>query len=453
MKVAGLKKIFTNRIIEDQPLPEMPVHTHDGQNSPLLAPDSIDTLQLKTNAVNTDSIADQAVGSGQLIPSAILTEHLNALAVTEEKLAAAAVATTKIKDGAVNAQKLIQSEAVITLSAQIADATILTAHIGTGVIVNAHLANAIISTAKIVDAAINTAKIADLAVSSAKIGLAEVKNGNIENLAVTTAKIDDLSVLWAKIGNAQVGNSKMMNAAISSAKIQDAAITTAKLGIAVVDNANIANLAVTNAKINDLNASKVTTGQMSADRVYGGTGYFDSVNILMSGLEALNVAGNINKTGTSNFAINHPLKVGHRLIYTGIEAAEVLLIARGTARLKKGEKKITLPDHFQAVSDPRNVTAHVTPREPSNGLYIQEATKEHILVKENNGSSNASFDYFVYTVRLGYFDFDFEPEGELLIESEESSKGAFKQKYDLKRALEREGKKVLIRDKEIVIDK
>src|SRR3989344_2122402 len=223
MKIAGLKKVFTDEVVEDFPLPEVPPHTHDGQNSQLLAPDSVDTVQIRSGAVTTDIIADEAVGSTKLIPESVLTEHLEMLAVTEDKLAAAAVATAKIKNGAVTASKLIQTEAVITVSAQIDDATIISAHIGTGVIQNAHLGNAIVTNAKIVDATIQsakigdaqitTAKIADANITSAKIGLAEVKNANIENLAVTAAKIQDATITNAKIANATIDNAKIANVA------------------------------------------------------------------------------------------------------------------------------------------------------------------------------------------------------------------------------------------------
>ena len=213
MKVAGIRKVFTDEVVEDFPLPEVPPHTHDGQNSQLLAPDSVDTLQIKSKAVTTDILGDQAVSSTKLIPASVLTQHLNALAVTEDKLAAASVATSKIKNGAVNASKLVQTEAVITVAAQIEDATIISAHIGTGVIQNAHLSNAIVTNAKIVDATIQTAKIGDAQITNAKIGLAAVGNANIENLAVTNAKIANLAVDNAKIANLAIDNAKILNVA------------------------------------------------------------------------------------------------------------------------------------------------------------------------------------------------------------------------------------------------
>ncbi len=204
-----LQKIFGNQQVDDQPFPDIPPHTHDGENSSLLAPLSIDSLQIKAGAVDNIALADDSVNSDKIIDSAVLNQHINALAVTEQKLADAAVATAKIRNGAVNASKLIQSEAVVTLSAQIDAAVIIGAHIGTGVIQNAHLGNAIISSAKIVDGAIINAKIGDAQITSAKIGLAEVQNANIENMAVSAAKIQDLAVTNAKIANLAVDNAKI----------------------------------------------------------------------------------------------------------------------------------------------------------------------------------------------------------------------------------------------------
>jgi len=258
-----LKKIFGNQVVEDQPFPEIPAHTHDGQNSPMLAPQSIDSVQIKTGAVGELALADDSVTSDKIIDDAILTEHLNALSVTEQKLAAAAVATSKIKNGAVTATKLIQTEAVVTLSAQIAEAIIASAHIGTGVILNAHLGNAIVSTAKIQDLAVEWAKIGNLAVGNSKIMEEAVGTSKIQDLTVTTAKIDDLAVEWAKIGSLAVGNSKIMNEAVGTSKIQDLAVSAAKIDDLAVTEAKIADLAVTNAKISSLAAGKITAGQFN----------------------------------------------------------------------------------------------------------------------------------------------------------------------------------------------
>lgn len=395
-----IKKIFTDRVVEDQPFPEVAVHTHNGVDSVPLAPQSVGSTQLKENSVSDGNLMD--------------------LSVTEEKLAALAVATGKIKDDAITAAKVWKGGAVITLSAQMGEAVIGTAHIQDAAIINAKIGNLEVGNSKIMNAAISTAKIQDLAVTNAeianetitnsKIGLLEVGNSRIMNAAISTAKIQELAVGWAELANVSVGNSKIMNAAISTAKIQD--------------------LAVTDAEIGWLNAGKITTGSMSAERIYGGIAYLSSLNINMCGMEALNVAGNINKTGWSNFAIPHPLRKGRLLVYTAPEAAEVLLFHRGTDQLVNGERTVAFPTHFQAVSDPRKVTAYVTAREDCKGLFIREVDKTHMVVKESGGGvSNSAFDYFILTIREGAFDKDFEPEGEIIMPEKNETEESFKKRY------------------------
>jgi len=67
--------------------------------------------------------------------------------------------------------------------------------------------------------------------------------------------------------DASITNAKIGNLAVDSAKIADASISTAKIALLAVDTAQIASAAITNAKINDLNASKITAGTISADRI------------------------------------------------------------------------------------------------------------------------------------------------------------------------------------------
>ncbi len=332
------------------------------------------------NSVDSPALAPGSVSTVNIKPDAVDESKLMDLSVTEEKLAEAAVATQKIKDDAITAAKVWKGGSVITLSAQIAEAIILTAHIQ------------------------------DLAVKWAKIGNLEVGNSKIMDAAISNAKIQDLAVEWAQIAALAVGNSKIMDAAISTAKIQ--------------------NLAVTDAEVNDLNAAKISAGLMTADRIWGGSGYFDYIQVRECGTQAVNVAGNINKTGTCNFAIPHPLKPGKQLVYTGIESAEVMLVERGSNQLQNGQKRIDFSNHFKAVSDPRKTTAYLTPREDCKGLVLLETAEDHITVKEmSNGKSNAKFDYIVFTVRKGFYGFDFEPEDLSLLQNDGEDDELFKQRY------------------------
>lgn len=395
-----IKKVYTNEEVADQPFPTVEAHTHNGVDSLPLAPQSVGSSQMKPNSVGDSNLMD--------------------LSVTEEKLAAAAVATSKIKDDAITAAKVWKGGSVITLSAQIEEAVIITAHIQDLAVKWAKIGNLEVGNSKIMEEAVGRSKIQDLAVDNAKIenetitnskiGILQVGNSRIMDAAISTAKIQNLAVGWAELANVSVGNSKIMNAAVSTAKIQD--------------------LAVTDAEIAWLNAGKISAGSMSADRIYGGQGYFDKVHIMMCGMESLNVAGNINKTGWSNFVINHPLKPGHRLIYTAPEASEVLLFHRGSDKLANGERVINFPDHFQVMSDPRKITAYVTPREDCRGLFVKEVDKTRMVVKEcAGGSSNTAFDFIVFTIRDGAFDYDFEPEGEILLQEKGETEESFRQRF------------------------
>lgn len=121
--------------------------------------------------------------------------------------------------------------------------------------------NLVAGNAMIQNGYLNTAVIQDGTIVTAKIGDAQITNAKIANLAVTTAKI----------GDAQITNAKIANLAVDSAKIADAAITTAKIGNAQITNALIANATIEAAKIKSINASTITTGTLSADRIQGGT--------------------------------------------------------------------------------------------------------------------------------------------------------------------------------------
>jgi hypothetical protein len=196
-------RIFKNREIPDLPFPEITSHTHDGINSPVLAPQSIDSVQIKTGAVGELALEDDAVTKEKIADDAVWTEHLHALVVTKEKIAAAAVEWDKIANEAVKANNIWTGGAVITLSAQ------------------------------------------------------------IKELIVQTGHIQDLAVEWAKIGNLAVGNSKIMNEAVGTSKIQDLAVNEAKIDDLAVSSAKIQDLAVTNAKIASLSAGKITAGQFN----------------------------------------------------------------------------------------------------------------------------------------------------------------------------------------------
>lgn len=69
------------------------------------------------------------------------------------------------------------------------------------------------------------------------------------------------------IADAAVTGAKIANAAITAAKIKDAEITGAKIKDLSVTNAKIADATIEAAKIKSMDAGKITTGVLSADRI------------------------------------------------------------------------------------------------------------------------------------------------------------------------------------------
>ena len=144
------------------------------------------------------------------------------------------------------------------------------AHIVNGTIKTAHIGDAQITNTKIGNAAITSAKIQDASIVNAKIAAAAITNAKIANATITGAKIAYATITNANIASATIGAAEIKDAAIINAKIANGAITSAKIGNAQILSAHIKDASITNAKIANLDASKITTGTMSADRIYGG---------------------------------------------------------------------------------------------------------------------------------------------------------------------------------------
>lgn len=143
---------------------------------------------------------------------------------------------------------------------RIEDAIIKTAHIQNGTITNAKIGDAAITTVKIENSSITSSKILDATITSAKIGYAQINGAHIQSASITNSKI----------ATAAIGSAEIMDGAIINAKIANAAITDAKIQNGTITNASIRDATITSAKIAYIDAAKITTGTMSADRIYGG---------------------------------------------------------------------------------------------------------------------------------------------------------------------------------------
>ncbi|MGG3235810.1 discoidin domain-containing protein, partial [Priestia flexa] len=165
---------------------------------------------------------------------------------TNELLAAKGITNLEIGDNAVD-NRVIQAD-TITGDKLIANA-ITAREIKASSITATELASNTITAASgvIADAAITNAKIANLAITDVKIANGTIQSASIADAAITNAKIANLAITDAKIANGT----------IQSASIADGQITTAK----------IANAAITNAKISDLSADKINAGTLNANRI------------------------------------------------------------------------------------------------------------------------------------------------------------------------------------------
>jgi hypothetical protein len=123
------------------------------------------------------------------------------------------------------------------------------------------LANSAVTNVKLADGSVVQSKIADAAVVGSKLANLAVEAAKLANSAVTAEKIANLAVGTAAIQDAAINSAKIASLAVGSAAIQDGAITNAKIGNAAIDNAKIASL----------DAVKITSGLISADRLDANT--------------------------------------------------------------------------------------------------------------------------------------------------------------------------------------
>jgi hypothetical protein len=109
-------------------------------------------------------------------------------------------------------------------------------------------------------------------------------------------------------------------------------------------------------------------------------------------------------SGSDSFVQNHPADNTKVIVYTAIEGDEAATYTRGTARLVGGEARVTLGETFKWVTNPDlGLTAHVTPREECEGIFVVSLTTTEMVVKElRGGTSDAVFDYIVYGLRIGF---------------------------------------------------
>ncbi len=132
-------------------------------------------------------------------------------------------------------------------------------------------------------------------------------------------------------------------------------------------------------------------------------GYFEDLDTYVVGAvgnDTYSFWGN----GSKLFVQNHPERKDRIIAYAALEGDEVGTYTRGTARMMEGEAVVALGETFKWVTDPDiGLTAHLTPRGDCNGVYVASLSTTEMTVREiGGGTSDASFDYLVIGLRVGF---------------------------------------------------
>ena len=122
----------------------------------------------------------------------------------------------------------------------------------------------------------------------------------------------------------------------------------------------------------------------------------------------LNVGGDLNVTGTKNFAVADPEDSTKWLYFSALEGPEAGTYYRGTARTVEGQAVIELPETFSKLTEVEGITVQLTPQGGWHQLYVAEKSPEKLVVRDAEGSDGVEFDFFVQGVRRGYSDFKVE---------------------------------------------
>ena len=108
--------------------------------------------------------------------------------------------------------------------------------------------------------------------------------------------------------------------------------------------------------------------------------------------------------GEKNFVQNHPLAPEKVIVYSSLEGDEVATFTRGLGRLVNGKATVRLGETFQWVTNPDiGLTAHLTPLDDCAGLYVASISTTELTIRElGGGTSNASFAYMAFGLRIGF---------------------------------------------------
>jgi hypothetical protein len=164
-------------------------------------------------------------------------------------------------------------------------------------------------------------------------------------------------------------------------------------------------------------------------------GYFHNLgNGLWTGAAGpgYSTAGN----GAKDFVQNHPYDRDRVIVYAALEGDEVGTYTRGMARLVNGVARVPLGETFAWVTNPDiGLTAHVTPVGEWSDLYVAEKSTSEIVVRSHGNARDATFDYVIYGLRIGFEEHSVVRDKELesFIPSTEAQRERYERDPELRR--------------------
>jgi hypothetical protein len=221
-----------------------------------IAANTITSSQIASRTITADRIVADSITAGEIASRTITANEIVTGTITSSEIKGNTIIAGNIATGTITADRLVAGT-ITAASGVIASATITGALIANATITSTQIASATITSANIANATIKTANIAALQITDALIA-----NGTITSASIASATIKTANIAALQITDALIANGTITNASIASGTIKDANIQNG-----TILNASIADATIQYGKIGSVDASKITVGTLSADRI------------------------------------------------------------------------------------------------------------------------------------------------------------------------------------------
>ena len=237
--------------------------------------------------LNGMAITQNTLDGSALISGTVVGDKLSDGTITGGKIADSTITGAKISGGTITGAHM--QDGTIT-STQIANSTITGSNIVNGTITGTQIALATITDSNIVDGTITGGKLDDATITGSKIANSTVTGSNIDfstfsNGVISGAAIDTSTFTNGQISGSAIDTSTFTNGQISGTAIDTSTFTNGQISGSAIDSSTLTNIPyagidwaninsadittawITSAMVNDLSADKITSGDISTDRL------------------------------------------------------------------------------------------------------------------------------------------------------------------------------------------